>query len=294
MRDALDGHFGDGEDGEDGEGKAGGRGYVDKEPNRLHKGIPQEMREMLNVAYTFTRDVNGLIKPKAETRVGNRFLAPLVWTRPEWESSNAVVECEDTIAVAVQIDGDESLSVEYAMVERCDRAVRNGKRVTKSTECALDIEDKSGLLYVTWFNAMLDGNKQPVRDSSGRLKFQLPLASCLGYKEPIEMETVITPVKMVRVVHANIHDNRRRPTHWVLTAEDEKVAQAELRKMQRGGVGRGGEAGPSSRGEGGSRKGKAGGANKSNDAAGGEGTGKQTKRQSRLPPGGGRKKNAKY
>lgn len=200
MRDALDGHL---------------KGNNDAQASDGHRaGVPEEVQNMLRIAEGIARDMNGRVKPRVDTRTGTRFLTPEIWCRPDWEGDNALVECEDCVAVAFLYE-DGCRGVEYGRVERCD----HGSGKTCTTVHVLRIDDEEGKLYITWFVPMLDGRGAQQRDKEGRAMFNKPVLATSASSEPLSMEAVLCTVAMTLC-----------SGRWVLSRDDEKAVLALSKK----------------------------------------------------------------
>jgi hypothetical protein len=185
--------------------------------------------------------MNGLWKPKENTRRVDRFLPPLLWDRVNWKNRREVLEDEDVLAIPYPVEVQNSnkkrpragVEVWFAIVERCTR--EQGKAVV-NCHC-LWATDPGGRLHVKFFEPVWEGNS-PKRDTSGRRLFTLPLRSDQGFNHVIECANVLTAVAMTlpvkRADGGDLTDalgNLVYDDYWVLSIEDELVVDAEAKAL---------------------------------------------------------------
>lgn len=206
-----------------------------------------EATQILGMVRDLARRVNERVKPKSNTRAGDRFLPPTVWSRGKWRSNRHILEAEDRVAVRY-VDERGCHKVGYAWVERCDRTEGN----TRTSCPAVHIDDPDGHVHITWFEEVsaadaakytsggaATGEAAASNSSRGapdQRLFRLPCQSQYGWKDSISTLSILGNVGLL----APGNQGNTSP-FWALPAEEELAVEAELRKAIEAEAGRHGK-----------------------------------------------------
>ena len=170
------------------------------------------------------RAMNGLWKPKENTRRIDRFLPPMLWDRVEWKSSGGVLEDEDILALLIKVDNKYVLR--FGQVEKCYRKV---SKAVVNCHC-LWVDDPHGYVMVRLFETLPDKKGGVSLYAKGALKgrkFTLPIKSkhallAIECRNVLAAVAMMLPVKDVTTVGGAQVESYE--DFWVLPEEDYTVA----------------------------------------------------------------------
>jgi hypothetical protein len=207
---------------------------VKDEANGRGRRTRDDLRDCADLLRDKARLLNGLYKPKENTRRGDRFIPPALLEQQCYADDTNLIEDEDYIAVALPSTWQgarRSLELRYCMVERCVRTVTK-----KPQRChVLRADDPQGLLTVRFFEAH-------TRDASRRLRLSLPVVSERGYNAQVKCTDVVGSVRLfipaVKDVNGkNMLDslgNVILDDFWRISLVDERFIKEEFNAFDRG------------------------------------------------------------